>query len=82
MKQLILNIPDNRFGFFMEVLKNFEFVRVDSKSDKKTLSEIESVMSPHKRKIWRDIKEGLNDVKLIEEGKLKAKPLKELLDEL
>lgn len=82
MKQLVLNIPDSRFGFFMEVLRNFSFVQVDKKTDKKTLQEIENTLSPSKRKIWEDVKHGLNEVRQIEQGTLKGKPLKELLDEL
>ncbi len=82
MKQLVLNIPDNQFRFFMTVLKTFSFVQIETKPEKKTLVEIESTLSPRKLKIWKDIKEGLQAVELIEQGKLKGKTLKELLDEL
>jgi len=29
MKQITLNIPDNKFQFFMELIKNLNFVKVE-----------------------------------------------------
>ena len=80
MKQLVINIPDSEFRFFMKVIKNFPFVEVDEKKNK--LLELEAKLTPSKRKIWGSIKEGLNEVELIEQGKIKAKPAKEFLNEL
>lgn len=37
---------------------------------------------PTKEQILQEIKEAVNELKLIEQGKLKARPAKELLDEL
>lgn len=31
MKQLILNIPENKYSFFLELLKKLDFVKVVSK---------------------------------------------------
>ncbi|OFX61684.1 MAG: hypothetical protein A2046_04640 [Bacteroidetes bacterium GWA2_30_7] len=63
----------------MELLNNFSFVKVDKKKTKKpTLQEIEKTLTPKKRKIWEDIKQGLNEVKQIEAGTLKGKTLNEL----
>ena len=31
MKKLILHIPDNKYSFFMELLKNFDFISVEEK---------------------------------------------------
>lgn len=82
MKQLVLNIPDNKFDFFMELINNFTFVKVDKKTDKKQLQDLEQSLSPAKRKTWEDIKQGLNEVNQIEKGTLKGKSLKELINEL
>ncbi|HEY9123377.1 MAG TPA: hypothetical protein VIO15_03490 [Bacteroidales bacterium] len=80
MKQLVLNIPESEYRFFMKVIKNFPFVKVDEKKSK--LLELEEKLSPTKRKIWSSIKEGLKEVELIEQGKIKAKSAKEFLNEL
>lgn len=29
MKQIVLNIPDNKYPFFKELIKNFDFVKVE-----------------------------------------------------
>jgi hypothetical protein len=80
MKQLVLNIPESEYRFFMKVIKNFPFVEVDEKKNK--LLELEAKLIPAKRKIWGSIKEGLKEVELIEQGKMKAKSAKEFLNEL
>ena len=34
MKQIVLNIPESEYHFFMKVIKNFHFVKVDEKKNK------------------------------------------------
>ncbi|MDP2723269.1 MAG: hypothetical protein Q8O72_10970 [Bacteroidales bacterium] len=80
MKQLVLNIPESEYRFFLKVIKNFPFVEVDEKKNK--LLELEGKLTPANRKIWGSIKEGLKEVELIEQGKMKAKSAKEFLNEL
>lgn len=80
MKQLVLNIPESEYRFFMKVIKNFPFVEIDEKKNK--LLELEAKLPPAKSKIWGNIKEGLKEVELIEQGKLKSKSAKEFLNEL
>lgn len=80
MKQLVLNVPDSEYRFFLKVIKNFPMVEIDEKRTR--LLVLESKLSPAKRKIWEDIKEGLNEVELIEQGKMKGKSAKEFLNEL
>jgi hypothetical protein len=71
MKEVTLYIQENKFKFFMDIVRNFDFVKVadidngDSKED-----------------IIDNIKTGLNEIKLIEKGKLKARPAKDFLNEL
>lgn len=80
MKRLVLNIPDSEYRFFMKVIRNFPFVEVDEKSNK--LLELEAKLNPDNHKIWSSIKEGLKEVELIEQGKIKEKSAKEFLNEL
>ncbi len=67
--RLLLEIDDKKAGFFMEVLKNFPFVK-------------SKTITPAKAQLMEEIKEAVDNVNLAKKGKLKAKPLKELLDEL
>lgn len=71
MKQVVLNIPDNEYPFFMKVIENFHFVKVERKEEGNT-----------KEEILEGIKEGLEQVKLYKQGKIKLKSAKDLLDEL
>lgn len=80
MKQLVLNIPESEYRFFMKVIRNFPFVEVDEKKNK--LIELEARLTPANRKTWGSIKKGLEEVQLIEQGKMKAKSAKEFLDGL
>ncbi len=74
MKQITLNIPDSKFGAFMQAIKKFSFVTIAEKKEIKISSE--------QKKIINDLKEALQDVELHEQGKIKLKPLDKLLDEL
>lgn len=80
MKKVVLNIPESEYQFFMRVIKNFPFVEVDEK--KTRLLELEGKLSSGKLKQWNSIKEGLKEVELIKQGKLKARSAQEFLDEL
>ncbi len=77
MKQVVLNIPANEYRFFMKVIKNFPFVKIDETKNK--LLQQEEKLSASKRKIWGNIKEGLNEVELIEQGEIREKTAKEFL---
>jgi len=79
MKQLVLNIQESEYQFFMKVIRNFPFVEVDEK--KNYLLERESKLTPANRKKWSNIKEGLKEAELIEQGKLKGKSVNEFLNE-
>ena len=73
MTQVVLNIKDGKAPFFFELIKNFRFIKIE-----KTITDNE----PSKELILQGIKQGLKEVKLIEQGKMKAKPLKDFLNEL
>jgi hypothetical protein len=68
--KILLEISDNKAMFFMEILKNFKFVK------KATL------ISTEKAKLMQDIKEAVEELKLVKAGKLKGIPAKDLLNEL
>ncbi len=71
MKQITLKIQDGKFAFFMELIKNFSFIEVQETKD-----------DTSKKEILDNIKQGLEEVQLIEKGKMKSTPLKDFLNEL
>jgi hypothetical protein len=78
MTQITLDISDNYVSFFMKLIKNFDFIKV---RQKKKVS-LEDELTPSQKKTWATIKEGFEEMKLVEAGIKQSRPLKELLDEL
>ncbi len=68
--KILLEINDNKADFFMELLKSFKFV--------KRATPLTNAKAEH----IQDIKEAINELKLLKEGKLKGISVKDLLDEL
>jgi len=67
--KILFNLKDNKVDFVLEVLKNFKFVKTEP-------------LIPHKAEVLKGIKDGIDEMNLIREGKLKGIPAKDLLDEL
>ncbi len=67
--KILLDIKESKAAFFMELLKNFPFVKA------KTLT-------PENAEILEGIKEALEEMKLIKAGKLKGRNVEELINEL
>ncbi len=68
--KILLDIKDNKAAYFMEVLKNFTFVKNATP------------LSDAKANLMQDIREAVEELKLIREGKLKARNAEDLIDEL
>lgn len=66
MKQLTINIRDNKFHTFLEFIKTLDYVEIPE-AEKKALSEFQK---------------SLNQVKLMQEGQIKKQPVEDFLDEL
>lgn len=67
--KVLLDIKDNKAASLMEVLKGLSYVKAKTISDEKAL-------------LMEEIKEAVEEMKLIRQGKLKGIPAKQLLDEL
>lgn len=67
--KILLDIKDNKAASLMEVLKDLHYVKIKSISDEKSL-------------LIEEMKEAIEELKLIRQGKLKGIPAKQLLDEL
>ena len=68
--KILLDINDNKASFFMEVLKNFSCVKKATP------------ITNAKAALMQDIREAVEELKLIREGKLKGIPAKDLLNDL
>ncbi|MBY0425221.1 MAG: hypothetical protein K2Q22_06260 [Cytophagales bacterium] len=67
--KLEIEITDNKADFFLELIKNFSFVKTKIVEDKKETFLIE-------------LRGAVEEVKLAKKGQLKTKSLQELLDEV
>ena len=77
MKQITVKIPENKFSFFMKLMESLNFVKVVEPAQS-----LEDQLSPEQKKTWATIKQGFIELKLEEEGKIKFRPVEELLNEL
>lgn len=68
--KILLDIKDNKASFFMEVLKHFTFVKKATP------------ISDDKANLMQDIREAVDELKLIRQGKLEACHAEDLIDEL
>ncbi len=67
--KVLLYIKDNRASFFLELLKDFSYVKA------KPLTESNVVF-------LNELKDAVEEVKQIKEGIIKGRPAEELLNEL
>ena len=73
--QILINIKDSsKLAFFLELIKNFDFVSV-----KKVITDDEIKGNED---LLDGIKQAVKEINLVKQGKLKARPAKDLLDEL
>ena len=68
--KILLDINDNKVSQFMEILKSLTFVNTATP------------ISTAKAELINEIREAVNELNLINEGKLKARDARELLNEL
>jgi hypothetical protein len=74
MEQLTINIYDkSKLTLILELFKSWDFAGI---------VKLETIEGDGKEEIIQNIKQGLAEMKLVEQGKLKSRPIKDLLDEL
>ena len=71
MKQIVLNIKDSKFQFFLELIKNLDFVKIEQVDD-----------GDSKESIVNNLSEGFKELKQYKQGKLKTTSAKDFLNEL
>jgi hypothetical protein len=67
--KILLDIPDNKAIPLLEVLKSISYVKAKQLTDSKAA-------------LLSDIREAVEEMKLVKQGKLKARPIEDLLNEL
>jgi hypothetical protein len=67
--KILLDIPDNKALSLLEVLKSISYVKAKQLTDSKAV-------------LLADIREAVEEMKLVKQGKLKARPIEDLLNEL
>ena len=70
MKQVVLNIKDSKYRFFMELIKSLDFVQVEEDP------------GDSKEEIVANLTQAFKDLKRHKQGKLKTTPAKDFLNEL
>lgn len=68
--KILLDIQDSKVSFFMEVVKNFSFIKKATQ------------ISVAKANLMQDIKEAVEELRLVREGKLEARNAEDLINEL
>jgi hypothetical protein len=67
--QVLLNIPDVKAPFLMDVLQHISYVKVKPLTDEKAL-------------LLTEVREAVDEMKLIKSGKKKARDVEDFLHEL
>jgi hypothetical protein len=67
--KVLLEVKDNKADFLMELLNSFSFVKTNP-------------LSTHKAQVLGELKEAVDNMNLVKEGKLKPKPARVLFEEL
>lgn len=67
--RVLLDIKDNKAVHIMEILKSLPYVKT-------------KLLTEEKAQLMSDIREAVVNLNLVKKGKLKANPIKDLLDEI
>ncbi len=73
--QLTIQLPDTKAAFFMELIESLDFVKVIA--DGNTTEN-----DPSKEEIKAEIRQAVIEMNLVRQGKMKSRPVEDLLNEL
>jgi hypothetical protein len=76
MKQVTLNIPENKLSFFMTLIESLNFVELAESPN------VEANLNSDQKGTWENVKTGFEELKMVKEGKSKARPIESLFEEL
>ncbi len=67
--KVLLDIKDHKVSFVMELLNSLSFVKVQP-------------LTPYKAEVLDGVREAVNEMKAVKEGRIKGKPVSELIGEI
>ena len=70
MKQIVIQVPESKYSFFVELIKNLGFVKIQS----------EKKLYPEQEVLLDELNESLHLVEKHIKGEIKLKSAEELLD--
>ncbi len=68
-KSITLTVPNKKYKFFLELLKNFSFIQIKDISD-----------GDSKEQVLANLKQGFKDMQAIKKNKLKTFPVEDLFN--
>ncbi len=77
MKQVVINIPENKFSFFMKLMRSLNFVKIVTPPQP-----LEDQLTSEQKITWDNVKQGFIELKLAEEGKMEFRPVEDVINEL
>ncbi|MDR2086401.1 MAG: hypothetical protein LBP72_04415 [Dysgonamonadaceae bacterium] len=69
-RQIVLKVAPSKYGFLLELLKNFDFVQIEKEA------------GDSKEEIIANLTQSFKELQMIKEGKLEGRPAEEFLNEL
>lgn len=72
MATLVLEVQDKKLKFLKDILRHFSFVRIQDDEFEEDTDE----------QVIENIREGVKEMRLVEQGKVKSRPAREFLKEL
>ena len=71
MKHLTIEVPEKKYPFMLELVRNLGFAKIEDEDHE-----------PTKEEILQGIREAVEEVKLAKQGKIKLQSAEEFLNEL
>ena len=82
MVEITVSVPLDQILAFEQTVSKMEGLNIVKRSDQDVSDEREETVEEERERILSGLKEGLEEVRKIRRGELKARPIQELLDEL
>lgn len=73
--QLTIQLPDTKAAFFMELIESLDFVKVIADGNT-------TESDPSREEIKAEIRQAVIEMNLVRQGKMKSRPVEDLLNEL
>ncbi|MCF2444271.1 hypothetical protein L0657_09915 [Dyadobacter sp. CY345] len=76
MKQVILNVPESQFAFFMKLVRALDFVEIEESA------KANDGLSSEQKETWENIKAGFQEMEMVDKGLITSRPIQFLLNEV